>query len=665
MIKTYILKRFFLLVIVMVFSTTIVLSQNRCSYILPEEASNIILVPDKIIHTNKEGEEVISKGYSIPFSKGNGAISTHSGELLLICNGKTLFGNDFQPLNNGGVEGNSGSAQSAIFVPLNFDKEVSEDKLTHQFFVFTTDIPNRIPIEDLKDKGLHYSLIEYNASEGYYVRKKNINLLPHCTEKIAAIKKKNSNGMWVIAHGWGDNNFYIYDATDTTTITAPPRVQSIGYVHNYTDSEIDNPLVYESQNSTGVMKISPDGTRLAVALTGDGIVEIFDFDSETGVLSNPITLSGSEDNILLGAFGVEFSPEGEYLYVTATHSQLGGIKDNELIQFDIKNNTDAVSILQSAVVINDDMEKDVQGLQLTAGRRILVSHEGGAFIGRIDNPERKGTLCNYHENAIEINQVIGAKNVTTFPANFLDIPVFIYDMKCYNDVTTFEVVNPLNIDNITWDFGDADGVSDISDFMHPTHEYSQSGTYWVTMDIESEGIHYVYTDSVIIHELPRPDLGEDRFVISESSVELYPGNYYAYDWLDLGSTDSVFYAHDSGEYIVRVEDDNCCINSDTIMVSMIKLNLPNAINPTSIIQENRVFKIKEGIEGITDYEMFIFNRWGQMLFASNDIATGWNGTYDNKLVPVGSYTYLIKFNLLDENLQKKAVIKKGMITVVK
>ncbi len=611
------LKRFFLLIITMVAYTTIVISQNRCSYIIPKEASNIILFPDKVIHANEERESVINKSNEISFAKGNSSISTHSGELLLVCNGKKIFGSDFQSINNGSIEGNPGSAQSAIFVPLNFDKEVSEDKVNHQFFVFTTDIPNRIPIDDLRDKGLHYSLIEYNPNEGYHMRKKNINLLPHCTEKIAAIKKKNSKGMWVIAHGWGDNNFYIYDATDTTTITTPPRVQSIGIVHNYTASEIDNPLIYESQNSTGVMKISPNGTRLALALTGDGVVEIFDFNSETGTLSNPITLSPEGNNILLGAFGLEFSPEGEYLYVTATHSQQGGIEDNELIQLDIKNNTDASSILQSAVIINEDMGKDVQGLQLTTGRRILVSREGGAFLGRIDNPERKGALCNYHENAVEVNQAIGAKNLTTFPANFLDIPAFTHDMKCYNDVTTFDVTNSLNIDNISWDFGDSESSSELVGLMHPTHVYSQPGTYLVTMDVEAAGVHYVYTDSVTIHPLPQPDLGEDKYLLSESAVRLYPGDFYAYDWVGLNSTDAAFYAQESGEYIVNVEDSNCCISSDTIMVSIVPLNLPNAINPNSTIQENRVFKIRDEIEGIFDYEMFVFNRWGQIMIYKN------------------------------------------------
>ena len=38
----------------------------------------------------------------------------------------------------------------------------------------------------------------------------------------------------------------------------------------------------------------------------------------------------------------------------------------------------------------------------------------------------------------------------------------------------------------------------------------------------------------------------------------------------------------------------------------------------------------------------IFNRWGELIFESNDIAYGWDGFYEGELSQSGSYAYVIK-----------------------
>jgi gliding motility-associated-like protein len=50
-------------------------------------------------------------------------------------------------------------------------------------------------------------------------------------------------------------------------------------------------------------------------------------------------------------------------------------------------------------------------------------------------------------------------------------------------------------------------------------------------------------------------------------------------------------------------------------------------------------------EGVTEYNMQIHNRWGELLFVSNDLDLHWNGTFKGKQVEAGVYTY--KFYILD------------------
>jgi len=75
-----------------------------------------------------------------------------------------------------------------------------------------------------------------------------------------------------------------------------------------------------------------------------------------------------------------------------------------------------------------------------------------------------------------------------------------------------------------------------------------------------------------------------------------------------------------------------------------KLLIPNAINPYSDIDENRVFKPKYAFLA-GDYKMEIFNRFGGCVFSSDDINVGWDGTIKGQIAPTGTYQYKIQVNL--------------------
>ena len=49
----------------------------------------------------------------------------------------------------------------------------------------------------------------------------------------------------------------------------------------------------------------------------------------------------------------------------------------------------------------------------------------------------------------------------------------------------------------------------------------------------------------------------------------------------------------------------------------------------------------EGID-IYDFELLIFDRWGEVIWESHDVEVGWDGTYNGKVVPEGTYTWIIR-----------------------
>jgi len=58
-------------------------------------------------------------------------------------------------------------------------------------------------------------------------------------------------------------------------------------------------------------------------------------------------------------------------------------------------------------------------------------------------------------------------------------------------------------------------------------------------------------------------------------------------------------------------------------------------------------------EGIAEYHLEIFNKWGVFLFESKDVTIGWDGYYDNKLVNEGVYVWKVTGKLNNGRQFKK------------
>lgn len=72
----------------------------------------------------------------------------------------------------------------------------------------------------------------------------------------------------------------------------------------------------------------------------------------------------------------------------------------------------------------------------------------------------------------------------------------------------------------------------------------------------------------------------------------------------------------------------------------VKLFLPDAFTPNND-NFNENLEIKGSTKRITSFEIQIYNRWGNPVFTSNDINLHWDGTFQNTLAPVDTYTYKI------------------------
>jgi gliding motility-associated-like protein len=152
---------------------------------------------------------------------------------------------------------------------------------------------------------------------------------------------------------------------------------------------------------------------------------------------------------------------------------------------------------------------------------------------------------------------------------------------------------------------------------------------------------------------------------STSSVDLDPGVFELYNWfknqLTLNFTERVLNADSEGIYEVDITNSFGCVSRDKTEVRnecIPKIVGPDAFRPSSNQAANKEFYLFTYF--ITDnFQILIYNRWGEIVFESSDRNFKWNGGYKNNAgqpVPPGMYAYVVKYESTfrpDKGLQEK------------
>lgn len=70
------------------------------------------------------------------------------------------------------------------------------------------------------------------------------------------------------------------------------------------------------------------------------------------------------------------------------------------------------------------------------------------------------------------------------------------------------------------------------------------------------------------------------------------------------------------------------------------LYVPNAFTPGPDLKNDVFYAVGEGI---SEFHLKIFSRWGELIFESDDISEGWDGTYKGRLVQQDLYCWIIDY----------------------
>ena len=224
-----------------------------------------------------------------------------------------------------------------------------------------------------------------------------------------------------------------------------------------------------------------------------------------------------------------------------------------------------------------------------------------------------------------------------------------------------EFVDP---ESYFWDFGDGATSTEIN----PSHTYVSTGTYSVSLRASNPLDTLVEFKPLIIEVFDLPvasfDVRPNPVFIPDEEVQFRNTSLGAVSYLwDFGdgttSTEHSplhLYTRE-GIYTVRLIATNEYGCSDTLIAegaveAKISGNvlIPNAFTPNPEGPNGGVINLEKGrndvfypvTRGVTDFFMQIFNRWGELIYESNQLEIGWDGYYHGQMAKQDVYVYKLK-----------------------
>ncbi|HLF33501.1 MAG TPA: PKD domain-containing protein, partial [Cyclobacteriaceae bacterium] len=291
--------------------------------------------------------------------EGCTAVSDRNGDILFYSDGVNVYGRTGEILGQT-IGGDNTATQSVLAVPFPQDETM--------YYIFTTR-------EVYGDNSylLSYSILDIKGRTGadpgiIPQNLVNIPLFIKSTERVTAIGGYGNNAILVV-HEYGNNTFRLYPITANGI--GNPRLFSTGSAHQF-GSDI---------SADGYLKVSPDGSTVAVALVSgsNNYVELFDYDT-AGAISNFRQITFQETYPQYQVYGIEFAPTSNKLFVSLKGST------SRIYEFRLDSADINFTIQTGSILAEESME--IGALQLGPDGQIYVSINGNTSLARITaNPD--------------------------------------------------------------------------------------------------------------------------------------------------------------------------------------------------------------------------------------------------------------------------------------
>jgi gliding motility-associated-like protein len=213
--------------------------------------------------------------------------------------------------------------------------------------------------------------------------------------------------------------------------------------------------------------------------------------------------------------------------------------------------------------------------------------------------------------------------------------------------------------NYTWDFGDGTESFEFS----PSHLYLNNGVYNVTLIVENEVACFdTLVKPVVIDSIVKLSIGLDLVHCDDEWLTIQivnTGELTNFQW-STGENGVSIQTQESGEFFVIAKDG--CAVSDTINVTEDPAffgRIPNVFTPNSDAINNFYFIESQDV---VMFKLEIVNRWGELVYATDNPEFQWNGNMSELPLKDGVYFYKLIYQL---NCQDSPRNKNGFVTIVK
>jgi len=212
--------------------------------------------------------------------------------------------------------------------------------------------------------------------------------------------------------------------------------------------------------------------------------------------------------------------------------------------------------------------------------------------------------------------------------------------------------------NITWSTGETGMEITVMD----------AATYSATADLNG----CTATDEVLltVEATPVFFLGEDIAICDQLNTSLA---------VDLNNVDVLWSTGDNsrsitvtteGIYSATAMTTNGCVYTDEIEISnrecqRFSIYRPNAFAPEGSDANNEFMVSPSAPENILEYDIRIFDRWGNVMYESIDFTVGWDGRTPGFKAQPGVYTYTIKVRYFDDFEADRTEFMNGSVTVIR
>lgn len=239
---------------------------------------------------------------------------------------------------------------------------------------------------------------------------------------------------------------------------------------------------------------------------------------------------------------------------------------------------------------------------------------------------------------------------------------------CYGDPVKLEASNAdpsVNIEQWYWQLGD--GSKDSSSSI--VHVYAKEGEFPVNVVAKSDQGCFSDTLSGIVNIYRTYAFaGNDTVVAIGQPLQLHGSGGVLYQWQpafglsDPSIADPIAVLQNDAQYVLTAYTDVGCPTSDTISIKAYKgpaIYGPSAFTPNN---DGHNDKFRCIAVGMSTFDFFnVYNRYGQLLYTSRDSWQGWDGNYNGKPQPMGTYVWMARGTDYKGNVH----LEKGTVTLIR